>query len=232
MRIGTCLGVLILLFGLSLVPGTAFAEGRGSGGVKIGISAAGQYGADTGGFAYVDEEIGEIRVSDMESTTGFMFGVFVQYKINNVISLQPEVFFTRKGTVQQIEIAGISAETRWRLDYVEAPILLRLSLPTKLSVVPSIFGGPALAIAISSRQGIGIHETWEYEINIEEIVQDNDFGVVVGGALNIDVGPALVVVDGRYSFGLVSWYITGDEDIDVEIKHRVGSIMVGVASPF
>lgn len=67
---------------------------------------------------------------------GVKVGSFLAYNINRALSLQPEVAYVRRGA------KNFGAQRmRVRNDYLEVPVLLKLSVPLK-PVTPRAFVGP------------------------------------------------------------------------------------------
>lgn len=57
-----------------------------------------------------------------------------------MISIEPQIFYSEKGT--KIAITQGSAEAEVKLRYVEVPILLKFWIPTQGNVKPYLFVGP------------------------------------------------------------------------------------------
>ena len=190
---------------VTLCSSSVFAGGLTGKGVKGGLNFANFHGEDTEGM-------------NLNSKMGFCAGGFITYSINDVFAIQPEVLFTMKGTKWD---TGYGATITYSLNYVEIPVLFRLSMPNQRSVRPSLFVGPYLAIKLSSKAtlesgGVSVDLDWG------EDVKTTDFGVVVGGGVDFALGSRPVTVDARYTLGLTSFYEAPDD-----LKNGVLSVLVG-----
>ena len=112
---------------------------------------------------------------------GFVGGAFLSLNIGNVIAIRPEILYEQKG----VQYTGTSSTTE--LDYVEVPILLKLSLGLPL-VNPAIILGPSFAWNTVAQSGG----------NDLSGVNTSDVGLV--GGLEFDISKFFI--SGRYELGL------------------------------
>ncbi len=177
-------------------------------GLKAGMNIANLHGKD------VKEVIG----ADLVSKMGFCAGGFITYNINDMFAIQPELLFTMKGA--KIEEAGYKETIK--LNYLEIPVLAKLSIPTPGNVKPNLFVGPSLAIKLSAK--VKWEEAGESgEEDLEE-VKSTDFGLVFGGGVDFALGQGKLTVDARYTLGLAT---ADDSEEELDIKNGAISIMVG-----
>jgi hypothetical protein len=115
------------------------------------------------------------------SKLGLVGGGFICLNFGNSFALRPEVLYAQKGN----QVTGTSTTTQ--LDYIEIPVLLKLSLGTPV-VNPGILIGPAFAWNVIAKDATGG--------NIPNI-STSDVGLVVG--LEVDIDKFLV--SGRYELG-------------------------------
>ena len=94
-----------------------------------------------------------------------------------------------------------------KMNYIEIPILLKLKIPAG-PVLPNFYVGPALGL----RAGVGgflqIDDdkeefTDEMKENLKEQTNVIDFGLAMGGGLDIVAGPGRVLIDIRYTLGFI-----------------------------
>lgn len=146
-------------------------------------------------------------VSDRAS--GLAVGGFAVVPLGSWVSLQPEVLFTRR----EIDIgAGPDIETvtpgepplfapvdsRLQADYLEVPVLLRVSLGGEGVAAHGLLG-PSLAVNLAARLEHRIFPR-NSSSDAADAVRDLDVGLVLGGGITL--GEHLVV-EGRYNVGLV-----------------------------
>lgn len=186
-------------------------------GLKGGMNIANLHGKDV---KELEEEMGVDFVSKM----GFCAGGFITYNLNDMFAIQPELLFTMKGAKAEREILGETVKVTMKLNYLEIPVLAKLSIPTPGNVRPSLFVGPSLAIKLSSKFKTEIAGISEEE-DIEEL-KSTDFGLVFGGGIDFGLGRGKLTVDARYTLGLTKVH-EPEEGEEIDIKNGAISIMVG-----
>jgi hypothetical protein len=203
--------IVTALLGLSfLTIGTASGAEDLYGGVKGGVNIANQS---------VDPDDGELA----DSRTGMSIGGYVGIPVTPVFAVQPEALFTMKGDKEEAD--GASGSTK--LNYIEVPVLARASFMQDASAHPSIFAGPSVGFNISAKAEAE-DETGSMEADIKDQVNPIDFGVVVGGGLDIPFseGKNSVGLDVRYTMGLNN--INDSDGSTSDIKNGVFQIMGSV----
>ena len=189
MKKSTIIIPLILLFTSTLLAGEFSSRG-----MKIGINSANVVGKDTPGKA----------VSVMP---GFAIGGFFSYNFNEKFSIQPEFFFTTKGTkintIGDLELANMFA-------YFEFPVLAKMTFYSERQIKPNIFAGPALAFKYFALNNTGILED----------IRSTDFGLIFGAGIEV----WKLSLDVRYNRGLVDF---DKSEGDIDLKNQAISFMIG-----
>jgi hypothetical protein len=177
---------LIALAGVSWT-GPAAAQGLGLGG---GLNLAKLTGQDQ-------------TLIRSKERKGLNLGGTFNFQVYGPVSLQPEVYYAQKGQVQE----SADASATLRMDYLEVPVLARITLPGTSFLTPHITGGPALAWNLRC------------DLQVETEVTDGgasdcdnnpfarqfgkaDRGLVLGGGVRLALGPVGMVVDARMVRGL------------------------------
>jgi hypothetical protein len=156
---------------------------------------------------------------DVSNRTGFVGGGSLGIALVPGFVVQPEVLFVRKGAKLPADLGSGTID----VDYLEIPLLLRLSLlPVHGPVDLRVLGGP-----VASFRSSGTPSLAETRADLKKI-KDADYGVAVGGALAFQPGGLRIVAEGRYTFGLakVLDLASGDEG-----KNRAIYVMLGVELP-
>ena len=180
---------LLLLFKSSLIAGEFSSRG-----MKIGINSA----------RFVGKDIPGKGVSAMP---GFAIGGFFSYKFNERFSIQPEIFFTTKGT--KINMIG-DLELVNMFVYFEFPVLAKMTFYSERRVKPTIFTGPALALKYFALNNTGVLED----------IRSTDFGLILGAGIEF----WKLSLDVRYNRGLMNFDKSED---DIDLKNSAVSFMVG-----
>ncbi len=117
-----------------------------------------------------------------DSRTGFHFGAFASFKLGP-ISIQPEAFYSAQGA----ELSYQSASGAVKTDYLQVPILVKLSFLKVLNV----HAGPQFGFLLNEA----------IEGDAEDLVDqalENDISIAAGVGLNLPFG---LSVDLRYVKG-------------------------------
>ncbi len=206
-RLVVTMFAVVLMF--TLCSSSVFAGGLTGKGLKAGLNFANFHGDDTEGMTF-------------NSKMGLCAGGFITYSINDVFAIQPEVLYTMKGTKWD---TGYGATITYSVNYLEIPVLVRLSIASQGSVVPSLFVGPYVAIKLSSKAKIEPEGGGgSVELDWGEDIKTTDFGVVVGAGVDFSLFSMPVTVDARYTLGLTSMYDSPDD-----LKNGVISVMLGLS---
>jgi hypothetical protein len=171
--------IVITLAGLALLStNVANAAEELYGGIKGGVNFANQN---------TDPE------AELDARTGMAVGGYVGIPVTPIFAVQPEGFFTMKGS----SFEGGSA----KLNYIEVPVLARASFMNEASA--------------------------SEDIDVKDNTNPIDFGVVVGGGVEIPFseGKNSVGLDLRYTMGLNN---IDDSDSGADVKNGVFQIMGSV----
>lgn len=200
MRTWIASGSLLLLATLVAVP--ASAQESLSFGVKGGLN-----------IASANVEAVGFDISP-DSRTGLVAGLFVHYPLREQIGLQIEGLYSQKGA--KVDELGIEVDLR--LDYLEIPVLGRFGIRASDDAFVHVVAGPAFAFKLNDSLDVSDFFGFD-EIDIKPF----DAGIAVGGGVTF----RNVVVDVRYTHGLVN--INDEETLDdfLEVKNRAFSVTVG-----
>lgn len=153
-----------------------------------------------------------------KNLVGFMAGVSFITRVTDMVSFQPEIAYSRKGS--KIEADGETGDIK--LTYIDIPLLAKFSLGGASGPArPALYLGPYGAVNIGcdiKAEGVAI-ECDEFDLEPKTF----DFGLVAGAGL--DFGSMNVFA--RYQFGLTN---VGDDADAGDAKNRV--IQVGARFSF
>lgn len=209
--------VLSTLLALALVAGVAPAVRAGMAfGVKAGV-----------GVSHVNADL-----FDTDNRTGFVGGVYGTFDLSPMFGVQPELLFVRKGAElfsTDVTIGGISfgsVGSTLDVDYLEIPLLLRISAPNPGPVDLRLLAGPVASIKIDEQ--IRLTGLVGYSLDSDQ-VKTADFGIAVGAAAAIRSASMSVVAEGRYTFGLTN---VSDLPFGGEVKNGAYYATLGLEFPF
>lgn len=177
-----------------------------------------KYGIKAGlGSAALHGETKDFSIIDRASKNSLFVGGFALMRVNEIIYIQPEIILAKKGAKPK----DPDRKERLNLTYLEFPVLAKLYILPKASVRPHLFFGPAPSILLSAEYDSGGRDN-----DIKDIVTKFDFGLVAGGGFDIKFGKGLLMLDARFTHGVIS---ADDSGEDLNIKNNVYLFTIGYA---
>lgn len=164
-------------------------------------------------------------VGDVDTRTGIQAGLFASLPLGRYFALVPSIGYSQQGT--SVDVGGGTTGT-FRLDYIEVPVLLKLSAPLAGPgrLRPYLVAGPSLGLEVSCELAASNgSQSAEADCNDATLGVDLDTKAVQVSAVfgaGMDIGR--VTVGLRYQLGLSSIDDTG---ADADIKNRVLAITAG-----
>lgn len=160
-------------------------------------------------------------VDGLDSRTGLMGGLSLVLPLAGGIALQPEVLFVSKGAEgSEGDVEGLE------LNYVEVPVLLRLSMGQGSLVNPHLYAGPYLGYNISCNvEGTSVDCDDVPGISKKSV----DVGGTLGGGLDFSLGGLVLTGGLRYSFGVSKVADFDSALIDESVKNGVFVVYTGLS---
>lgn len=135
------------------------------------------------------------EATDKNVLYGFNAGVYATLPISDFIAIQPEILFTTKGAELEYDNAFASGNTKFRLNYIEVPLLVRVNITKNFNVHA---GGYASYLVSSKVTGDGT-------FNFNEDVDPDDlnkFDAGLSAGVGVDFAPISIGL--RYNYGLTT----------------------------
>lgn len=152
-----------------------------------------------------------------DTRTGFVVGGFAKFSIpDSPLSIQPEALYSQQG--------GEQDGSEIRIDYLQVPVLFKFAMSQGGTAEPNLFAGPYAGLRLTAEQDGGTGFLGG-STNIENRTESVDYGLALGGGIDIEVGNSIFTMDARYNLGLA------DVFNDVDGKHRVFAITFGISLP-
>jgi len=214
---------ITLASGIALTPITATAQRAGD--MTVGLMAGVNYAT-----VHQDPELGDV---EFNHRLGLLAGGFLDFRLNDVFSIEPEVLYSQKGAEVQGTGSNSDSEGTFKLDYIEVPVLLKFWVPvTNTGFRPFLFAGPSVGFEVNcSLEGEILSVTGSTDCEETSVVntKSTDFGGTVGGGIEFLAGMQAVRIDARYTHGFTDINDSGDAR---DIKNRVFAVTVGLGWPF
>ncbi len=202
-------------------------------------------GVNFASFAGDAEEAGESIAAELEfflpgtswgastkSRTGFDLGGEVVVPLGTAIALQPGLHYSQRGGKWKFSEntgTGFSADGTVKMNYLEFPVLLRISPPADSKVKVYFNLGPVLDIRLSSTFNIETSNGSEGSDDLDDVTNSVNFGAQGGVGLDIGVGTSSsVVVQARYHLGFTNVF----DDETFSIRHSDAQLSAGFAQRF
>mgnify|MGYP001627887288 CR=1 FL=1 len=148
---------------------------------------------------------------NVEYKPGFLVGAFMNLNIPaSPISIQPEVLYSQYGAKAE------DADFEFNVNYIQVPVLLKFGFETP-AASPNVYFGPYMGFNTAANV-----ENNDGSINLEDNVNDTEFGVLVGAG--VDVSNFRLGL--RYSAGLSN---IANDDFNDSAKNGALALTVGVA---
>ncbi|MCU0350229.1 MAG: PorT family protein [Flavobacterium sp.] len=135
-------------------------------------------------------------VNDNNVLTSFNAGLFANFPLSESVSIQPEANFSRKGAELVYDNLLASGTARFKLNYLEMPLLLKLNVTKNLN----LHFGPYLAYLMDAQI---TNETDGGSFNFEENISNEDlnkFDYGLSGGVGLDFENSFIGI--RYNYGL------------------------------
>lgn len=143
---------------------------------------------------------------DADSKTGYLGGLFMNYRENRLLSLQLELLYIVKGyslknaTVRD-DANNILGQGDFEviLSYIEMPLMAKISAPLAGKYIPYLTAGGFASIRIDSK--IRLIQTIPLDFDLANS-NETDFGLIGGAGIDIKAGKGKVFFETRYDLGL------------------------------
>lgn len=173
---------------------------------------------------------------DPDSRNRFVGGIYGTIPVTDRFSVQPELLFAQKGASYPDSLDSSAFDAKLSLDYLEIPVLARISLTPEGSRSRTRFHllvGPSFSIETKcevegSFEGVKL----TVDCNDEDVgleTRSLDFGGVAGLSMEFPMGGTMLGLDARYTGGFTS---IDDSDADEDIRNQVFSFGASLSFPF
>jgi hypothetical protein len=129
--------------------------------------------------------------------TGINFGVFAKLPITGSFAIQPEMYFTTKGSEHTYQNVFVDGTAKYELNYIEIPVLMVFNLTNNFNFQL----GPYASYLVSSN----VKNVSDINFDFENNISSGDFnkfdtGIVAGLGYEADA----IGFGVRYDFGLIT----------------------------
>nr|WP_229684224.1 porin family protein [Flavobacterium limi] len=134
-------------------------------------------------------------IDDENALWGFNAGVFAAFPIADNVFIQPEILYTTKGAELDYNFAGVEGTNKFRLNYIEVPLLVRFNLTENFNIH---VGGYASYLVNAKLSGEGDVE-FDDELDADDFER---FDAGLSAGVGVDFNPISIGL--RYNYGLTT----------------------------
>lgn len=129
---------------------------------------------------------------------GFNAGVYGTFPLTEHIAIQPELYFTTKGSELDYNNNFVTGSAKFRLEYIQLPVMIKFNLTDNFNVHFGPYGAYLVGAKIKSENDQNIFE-FEEELNTDDF-EKFEFGLSLG--IGFDFDPLSIGL--RYDYGLTT----------------------------
>lgn len=134
--------------------------------------------------------------ADNNMLTGINIGVFGKIPIIKMIAFQTELYFTAKGSEVTYKGAFADGTARFKLNYLEVPLLLVVNINDNVNVHLGAFGSYLINGKVKNASTISLFD-YEKQIDTDDF---NNFDAGIAAGVGLDIGAVSLGL--RYNQGL------------------------------
>ena len=134
-------------------------------------------------------------INDENALWGFNAGVFAAFPIADNVFIQPEILFSTKGAELDYDISGVEGTNKFKLNYIEVPLLIRFNLTENFNIH---VGGYASYLVSAKLSGDGDVE-FDEELDADDFER---FDAGLSAGVGVDFNPISIGL--RYNYGLTT----------------------------
>jgi len=136
-------------------------------------------------------------VDDENMLTSFNAGLFVNLPVSDMLSIQPEVLYSRKGSELTYDNVFATGSAKFKLNYIEVPVLLKVNVTDNFN----IHAGPYVAYLIDAQVTNESDGGFDFEENFDnDDFNKFDAGLSAGIGFDFDS----FGIGARYNYGLTT----------------------------
>jgi hypothetical protein len=148
-------------------------------------------------------------------------GIYFSLKLGP-LAIQPEVLYVRMGAEYEVDEDN---SLEYRFDYIQVPVLLKLSVIPMGPIRPVIYAGGYGSYLLKAKGVMTVGGVPEEE-DLGEMFEKYDYGVVGGAGIEFKLPGISISIEGRYNYGLKN--VLTDPGDGESVKNRSMMVLVGI----
>ncbi|WP_247232785.1 porin family protein [Telluribacter sp. SYSU D00476] len=214
--------------------------------LSVGFASA-QWAVGVRGGAYMGTvtkpELLTTITPEFKWSPGVSSAVFAEYSLSDNVAIRPEILFQQKGFQMRegtsVSMGGfpvpIGVRSAYRVNYVETPVLLKLSTGGEGAQLYAI-AGPSVGYATNAKlvthpQAILDLRPIRTNVNLDAInYQRFEFSAVAGAGLSVKAGAGDIIAEARYQHGFTR--LVDAPIVRANARNQGVSVSLGYKIPF
>lgn len=185
-------------------------------GAKVGLNLANASGSDA-----------TIAQADKKFRLGVNAGFFATYAFTDMFAIQPELLYSMKGAKYEAKVGDTKLTEK--VDYIDIPILLKVSPKMAGNIKPSLLVGPFVGFKAGAKYSYsGTVPEGQTKSGTIENVSSTAFGISVGAEVGMKMTKGMPFLGVNYALGLSKVFKKVD-GVQSNVKANVISIDLGYA---
>ena len=180
---------------------------------------------------------------DFHWSPGISAAVFAEYQLTNGVSIRPELMYQQKGFMMRegtkINVGrlpiNVGVKSAYRVDYAEAPLLLKLAAGNELAKV-YLIAGPSVGYAIDAQlvtrpQAIIEFRPIRTKVPLESLGYNRfELSGIAGAGVSLKAGAGEIMIEGRYQHGITR--LIDVPIVRADVRNQGVSLSLGYKIPF
>jgi hypothetical protein len=168
------------------------------------IQAQLKYGVHAAANLETQAELGTLW-DNADLYQGFLIGGLIEYRAGNILSLQTELNYQKKGARYSTILSGSESVVRREFNYLSVPLLIKANFHDKGlgdNWDLSFFSGPYMGFLTSAHSKVKTGNVTS-PVDIENQAEKTDWGIVFGGGVSYKlVNGGAIIAELRYQMGI------------------------------
>ena len=180
---------------------------------------------------------------DFKWSPGISAAVFAEREFSNGMAIRPEIMYQQKGFMVRegtsIKVGNfpvkLGVSSAYKVSYVEAPVLLKLSAGNELAKV-YLIAGPSVGYAVDAQlvtrpQAVIELRPIRTNIPINTLGYNLfEFSGIAGAGLSLKAGAGEIMIEGRYQHGISR--LIDVPLVRANVRNQGASVSLGYKIPF
>jgi hypothetical protein len=176
----------------------------------------------------------DLPYTAVDSLNAFPLGSFLSFFfVEDQLGIQPEIHYSVKEFEILEEDLGQEISSKYKISYIEIPVLIAYRFPLRGRFKPGLVFGPCLGFAHKVMEVQTAFANTEKR-ELDDNLKNQDFGLVIGGNVRYNIGSMNILLGLRYNLGL-SNILKNITDVSYDfhendtIKNRAWALSIGIA---